>query len=131
MEYRAGSGQIRNVVAFVISCSFTNQVLAQLDVLKKWEEAETYNNDVYLQSKEIHGKVVKLHVLALNAKLPLSEQGGCYRWHRVGLCTPTIQNGVPRSDRHRGKMVHRVTKDVTDRSDASYHVPCSPWTLHW
>ena len=29
------------------------------------------------------------------------------------------------------KMVFRVRKDVTDRSDASCHVPCSQWTLHW
>ena len=35
VEHRAGSGQILNVVAFVMSCSVTNRVLAQLDVLRK------------------------------------------------------------------------------------------------
>ena len=48
MERRAGSGQVWNVVAFGMPYSVTNRVLAQLDVLRKWEEAETCKNDVYL-----------------------------------------------------------------------------------
>merc|ERR1711881_723638 len=37
--------------SFVMSCSFTNQVLAQLDLLKNWKdtaEGDRYKNDVYL-----------------------------------------------------------------------------------
>merc|ERR1712223_1435588 len=34
--------------SFVMSCSFTNQVLAQLDLLKNWKENKGYKNDVYL-----------------------------------------------------------------------------------
>merc|ERR1712179_529882 len=33
--------------SFVMSCSFTNQVLAQLDLLKNWKETKAYKNDVY------------------------------------------------------------------------------------
>merc|ERR1712224_215835 len=35
----------------VMSCSFTNQVLAQLDLLKNWKETKAYKNDVYLLPK--------------------------------------------------------------------------------
>merc|ERR1711981_319650 len=38
--------------SFVMSCSFTNQVLAQLDLLKNWKETKAYKNDVYLLPKE-------------------------------------------------------------------------------
>merc|ERR1711865_678134 len=34
--------------SFVMSCSFTNQVLAQLDLLKNAKETKAYKNDVYL-----------------------------------------------------------------------------------
>merc|ERR1739847_230160 len=39
--------------SFVMSCSFTNQVLAQLDILKNWKETKAYKNDVYLLPKEL------------------------------------------------------------------------------
>merc|ERR1712054_117968 len=38
--------------SFVMSCSFTNQVLAQLDLLKNMKEKK-YKNDVYLLPKEL------------------------------------------------------------------------------
>merc|ERR1712220_6684 len=38
--------------SFVMSCSFTNQVLAQLDLLRNWQETKAYKNDVYLLPKE-------------------------------------------------------------------------------
>merc|ERR1712113_416520 len=34
--------------SFVMSNSFTNQTLAQLDLLKNWKETKAYKNDVYL-----------------------------------------------------------------------------------
>merc|ERR1712188_95700 len=37
--------------SFVMSCSFTNQVLAQLDLLKNWQGEKAYKNDVYLLPK--------------------------------------------------------------------------------
>merc|ERR1712149_157789 len=43
--------------SFVMSCSFTNQVLAQLDILKNWKESKGYKNEVYLLPKELDEKV--------------------------------------------------------------------------
>jgi len=55
--------------SFVMSCSFTNQVLAQLDLLKNWKETKAYKNDVYLLPKELDEKVAALHLPALGANL--------------------------------------------------------------
>merc|ERR1719322_1056284 len=60
--------------SFVMSCSFTNQVLAQLDLLKATEKG--YKNQVYLLPKELDEKVARLHLPALGAHLttPTDEQ---------------------------------------------------------
>jgi adenosylhomocysteinase len=55
--------------SFVMSCSFTNQTLAQLDLLKNWKETKKYKNDVYLLPKELDEKVARLHLPALGAQL--------------------------------------------------------------
>merc|ERR1712185_232122 len=55
--------------SFVMSCSFTNQVLAQLDLLKNWKETKAYKNDVYLLPKELDEKVARLHLGALGADM--------------------------------------------------------------
>merc|ERR1712066_732885 len=55
--------------SFVMSCSFTNQVLAQLDLLKNWKETHAYKNDVYLLPKALDEKVANLHLPALGAEL--------------------------------------------------------------
>merc|ERR1711953_1006331 len=47
--------------SFVMSCSFTNQVLAQLDLLKNVKENKGYKNQVYLLPKELDEKVARLH----------------------------------------------------------------------
>merc|ERR1712025_1344892 len=54
--------------SFVMSCSFTNQTLAQLDLLKNIKEKK-YKNDVYLLPKELDEKVARLHLPALGAQL--------------------------------------------------------------
>jgi len=54
--------------SFVMSCSFTNQTLAQLDLLKNMTEKK-YKNDVYLLPKELDEKVARLHLPALGAQL--------------------------------------------------------------
>merc|ERR1712046_108016 len=65
--------------SFVMSCSFTNQVLAQLDILKNWKETKAYKNDVYLLPKELDEKVAKLHIPALGANLTvLSKEQADY-----------------------------------------------------
>merc|ERR1739849_20450 len=62
--------------SFVMSCSFTNQVLGQLDLLDNWKNNKGYKNDVYLLPKELDEKVAKLHLPALGAHLtvPSKEQ---------------------------------------------------------
>merc|ERR1712151_592128 len=55
--------------SFVMSCSFTNQVSGQLDLLKNWKETKAYKNDVYLLSKKLDEKVAALHLPALGAEM--------------------------------------------------------------
>jgi len=55
--------------SFVMSCSFTNQTLAQLDLVKNWKETKAYKNQVYLLPKELDEKVARLHLPALGADL--------------------------------------------------------------
>merc|ERR1711865_1056731 len=55
--------------SFVMSCSFTNQTLAQLDLLKNWKETKQYKNDVYLLPQELDEKVARLHLGALGAEI--------------------------------------------------------------
>merc|ERR1712173_107426 len=55
--------------SFVMSCSFTNQVLGQLDLLANWKENKGYKNEVYLLPKHLDEKVASLHLPALGAEL--------------------------------------------------------------
>ena len=65
--------------SFVMSCSSTNQVLGQLDLLKSWKEGKGYKNDVYLLPKELDEKVARLHLPALGAQLTtLSKEQADY-----------------------------------------------------
>merc|ERR1711959_670688 len=71
--------------SFVMSCSFTNQVLAQLDILKNWKENKGYKNDVYLLPKELDEKVARLHLPALGAEMTvLSKEQADYIGVKVG-----------------------------------------------
>ena len=55
--------------SFEMSCSFTSQVLAQLDLVRNWRENKGYKNDVYSLPKELDEKVASLHLPALGAQL--------------------------------------------------------------
>jgi len=55
--------------SFVMSCSFTNQTLAQLDLLDNWKGKKKYENQVYLLPKELDEKVARLHLGAIGAKM--------------------------------------------------------------
>jgi len=63
--------------SFVMSTSFTNQVLAQIEL---WTNAKDYpENKVYRLSKELDEKVAVLHLEKLNAKLTkLSDKQSKY-----------------------------------------------------
>jgi adenosylhomocysteinase len=52
--------------SFVMSNSFSNQVIAQIELFTKHEE---YNNEVYRLPKHLDEKVAKIHVLALGGEL--------------------------------------------------------------
>jgi adenosylhomocysteinase len=62
--------------SFVMSASFTNQVLAQIEL---WSNPGTYENQVYVLPKHLDEKVAKLHLGKLGAKLTeLSEEQAAY-----------------------------------------------------
>lgn len=52
--------------SFVMSASFSNQTLAQLDL---WENRETYKSGVYVLSKKLDEEVARLHLEKLGVKL--------------------------------------------------------------
>jgi adenosylhomocysteinase len=52
--------------SFVMSSSFTNQVLAQIEL---WTGADKYKNDVYVLPKHLDEKVARLHLDKLGVKL--------------------------------------------------------------
>jgi adenosylhomocysteinase len=54
-----------------MSCSFTNQVLAQIELYTKGDE---YQNDVYVLPKHLDEKVAALHLDKLGAKLTKLSQ---------------------------------------------------------
>lgn len=55
--------------SFVMSTSFTNQVLAQIDLWKNKDTDKYENGKVYTLSKELDEKVAALHLKALGAEL--------------------------------------------------------------
>jgi len=52
--------------SFVMSCSFTNQVLAQIEL---WNNPEAYENKVYVLPKHLDEKVATLHLAKLGVNL--------------------------------------------------------------
>lgn len=52
--------------SFVMSNSFTNQTLAQIEL---WNNIENYNNDVYMLPKHLDEKVAKLHLAKIGVEL--------------------------------------------------------------
>ena len=62
--------------SFVMSASFTNQVLAQIEL---YSRGENYKNDVYVLPKHLDEKVARLHLQKLGARLTeLSEEQASY-----------------------------------------------------
>jgi adenosylhomocysteinase len=52
--------------SFVMSASFTNQVLAQMEL---WTKGEEYKNEVYILPKHLDEKVARLHLAKIGVKL--------------------------------------------------------------
>ena len=62
--------------SFVLSASFTNQVLAQIEL---WENTDKYKNDIYVLPKHLDEKVAILHLDKLGVKLTkLSKEQADY-----------------------------------------------------
>jgi adenosylhomocysteinase len=57
--------------SFVMSTSFTNQVLAQIEL---WTKADEYRNEVYVLPKHLDEKVAALHLDKLGVKLTKLSQ---------------------------------------------------------
>ena len=62
--------------SFVMSSSFTNQVLAQIEL---WTKSDDYKNDVYVLPKHLDEKVAALHLDKLGVKLTkLNDKQAAY-----------------------------------------------------
>jgi adenosylhomocysteinase len=67
--------------SFVMSNSFTNQVLAQIEL---WQNGDKYENKVYVLPKHLDEKVARLHLDRIGAKLTtLTEEQADY----IGVTT--------------------------------------------
>ena len=62
--------------SFVMSASFTNQVMAQIEL---WNNSSNYENKVYVLPKKLDEKVAELHLDKLGAKVTkLSDDQASY-----------------------------------------------------
>ena len=62
--------------SFVMSNSFTNQVLAQIEL---WNNIKKYDNNVYMLPKHLDEKVARLHLEKIGVELTeLSEEQASY-----------------------------------------------------
>ncbi|MDB3927356.1 adenosylhomocysteinase [Flavobacteriaceae bacterium] len=74
--------------SFVMSNSFTNQVLAQLEL---WSNSDNYKNEVYMLPKHLDEKVAKLHLEKLGVELEelTTDQADYIGVKREGPFKPT------------------------------------------
>jgi adenosylhomocysteinase len=62
--------------SFVMSASFTNQVLAQIEL---WTKGDEYKNEVYILPKYLDEKVARLHLDRIGVKLSsLNDEQAAY-----------------------------------------------------
>jgi len=62
--------------SFVMSASFTNQVMAQIEL---WDNSDDYKNEVYVLPKSLDEKVARLHLGKIGAHLTeLTEEQATY-----------------------------------------------------
>ena len=74
--------------SFVMSTSFTNQVLAQIEL---WNNHKNYENKVYVLPKHLDEKVARLHLEKLGVKLTTltEKQAGYLGLEEEGPFKPT------------------------------------------
>jgi adenosylhomocysteinase len=62
--------------SFVMSASFTNQVMAQIEL---WQHSDNYEKQVYVLPKKLDEKVAQLHLGRIGARLTeLTEKQAAY-----------------------------------------------------
>ena len=67
--------------SFVMSASFTNQTLAQIEL---WTNPEAYKKEVYTLPKQLDEKVARLHLAKVGAKLTKLTHGAGGLYRRAG-----------------------------------------------
>ena len=75
--------------SFVMSSSFTNQVLAQMEL---WQNGASYERNVYVLPKHLDEKVARLHIKKLGVKLTelTDEQAAYLNMDKNGPYKPTM-----------------------------------------
>ena len=112
--------------SFVMSNSFTNQTIAQIELA---ERGDRYGKKVYTLPKHLDEKVARLHLEQIGVKLTklTAEAGGLHR----GLAQGPVQAGyVPVLSRHprrrRKPWPKRRSPDPRRRSSPPAPTSCSP-----
>ena len=122
------SGRLLSHPSCVVSCFFTHQVIARVDLLKNCRETKAYKNDVYLLPKELlDEKVAKLHLPVFGAELTVlsQERGDCFN----GSLHMTIQTGVLiETLQALGATVRRATQD---HAAAGFAKACTVTVFAW
>ena len=90
--------------SFVMSASFTNQVLAQLEL---WQRHDQYEKKVYVLPKALDEEVARLHLDQLGVRLTrlTADQADLHR--RPGRRAPTSPTTTATEPRHRPPWVER------------------------
>merc|ERR1711924_535777 len=83
--------------SFVMSCSFTNQVLAQIELWTEKDSGKYTTGKVYVLPKSLDEKVAKLHLASLGAKLTLlSKEQSEYVGIPIEVPTNPTRTGTKR-----------------------------------
>ena len=92
--------------SFVMSASFTNQVMAQIEFYKN---SENYDNKVYILPKKLDEKVARLHLKKVGADLTTLSKEQAEGFYAVHRERPRVDRrcarGVPRLARAGSRAV--------------------------
>ena len=100
--------------SFVMSASFSNQVLAQIEL---WSRPGEYQNNVYVLPKHLDEKVAALHLAKLGVELTklTDEQASISAWRIRGLTRPSTIG----TDAMRRARASRTFSIAAGRRDAA------------
>jgi hypothetical protein len=111
-----------------MSASFTNQVLAQIEL---WTKGDEYKNEVYVLPKHLDEKVARLHLDKIGVKL--TELEGAGRLYRRATGRPVQARALPllisqafageAASSSRFPAIHRWKWSISPWSSAPYRQP--------